>query len=100
VRDHGTPISGLVVQGANGHFFFLTNDEYVSNLNGQNGDLSITHAHTALCFMAGTSIRTPDGDFAVEGLKRGDRVLTQAWDVANAATLDGLFEALVISPPM
>lgn len=26
-----------------------------------------------------------------------DRVLAQAWDVANAATLDGLFESAVIS---
>jgi hypothetical protein len=41
-----------------------------------NGGGTLITAQTPLCFMAGTMIRTPDGEVAVETLKRGDFVLT------------------------
>jgi Hint domain len=87
VTDHGKTVSGLVVEDSSGKFFFLTNTEYKGNLNGNNGNLSITDGQTSLCFMAGTLIRTPNGEVAVERLKRGDHVLTQD---GRIATIDWL----------
>jgi 2-methylcitrate dehydratase len=34
------------------------------------------------------------------GAERCDRVLTQVWGLENAATLDGLFESVVIDRPL
>jgi Hint domain len=92
-KDHAASVSGLIVQDANGNYFLLTNDEYTGKLNGHNGELSIIESKTTLgtggvggdpfCFTAGTLIRTPDGEAAVETLKRGDRVLTQDGRVAT-----------------
>jgi Hint domain-containing protein len=76
----GSPVNGLLVEDqTTGRFFFLTNTQF----NGGNGNLTITNGETSLCFMAGTLIRTPDGDVAVETLKRGDRVLTQDGRIAT-----------------
>ena len=83
VHDHGTTISGLVVKDAGGKFFFLTDTQYTGKLNGNNGNLTRTGYDTALCFMAGTLIRTPDREVVVESLKRGDRVLTQDGRIAT-----------------
>jgi hypothetical protein len=83
VTDHSKTISGLVVEDSNGKYFFLTNTEYTGKLGGNNGNLSITDGQTSLCFMAGTLINTPDGEVAVETLKRGNRVLTQDGRIAT-----------------
>ncbi|MGO8740102.1 Hint domain-containing protein [Rhodoblastus sp.] len=42
---------------------------------------------TTICFLAGTFIRTPEGEVAVEMLKRGDLVLTAAGEVRPVAWL-------------
>jgi hypothetical protein len=97
VQDHGTTITGLVIEDAGGHYFFLTDTQYTGNLkdhkgDNHNGDVTITGYDTTLggpgivgggvCFTAGTLIRTPDGEAAVETVKRGDRVLTQDGRIA------------------
>jgi sugar lactone lactonase YvrE len=40
-----------------------------------------------ICFMAGTMIRTPDGDTPIEGLQRGDLVVTAAGETKPVAWL-------------
>jgi hypothetical protein len=87
VTDHSKTLSGLVVEDSSGKLFFLTNTEYSGKLDGNNGSLTITDGQTSLCFMAGTLISTPDGEVAVETLKRGDHVLTQD---GRIATIDWL----------
>jgi hypothetical protein len=52
--------------------------ETFSLASANNGGGTLITAQSPLCFMAGTMIRTPDGEVAVETLKRGDLVLT--WD--------------------
>ncbi|CCD91746.1 hypothetical protein BRAO375_1700017 [Bradyrhizobium sp. ORS 375] len=82
-KDHGSTISGIIVQGPNGTYYFLTDSPYSGNLGGANGNLKITSYETTICFFAGTMIRTPDGEVAVETLKRGDQVLTHDGSVAT-----------------
>ena len=76
IKDHGTPITGIIVQNQNGQAFFLTNDQYEGKIGGKNGQVNITSSDSTICFLAGTMIRTSDGEVPVETLKRGDIVLT------------------------
>lgn len=48
----------------------------VKAANGQTGT-GLVNVDTIPCFVAGTAIRTPGGEVAVESLKPGDMVLTQ-----------------------
>jgi hypothetical protein len=90
---HGTTISGLIVEDVSTKkFYFLTDTEYTGDLKGKDGKLDITGYETSLgsggvggtpCFTAGTLIRTPNGEVAVESLKRGDRILTQDGRIAT-----------------
>ena len=91
---HGTAISGLIVQDeSTNKFYFLTDTEYTGDLKGKDGKLDITGFETSLgsggvgggppCFTAGTLIRTPNGEVAVESLKHGDRILTQDGRIAT-----------------
>ncbi|MCI4678011.1 Hint domain-containing protein [Rhodoblastus acidophilus] len=61
---HNGPVSESFTfeAGTQGQFFTISQSNGVDTLQ--------------LCFMAGTSIRTPDGDVAIETLKRGDLVMT------------------------
>jgi Hint domain len=76
---------GIIIEDKSGNLFFLTDSAYTGNLNGNHGTLKSvdTSATISLCFMAGTLIRTPDGDVAVETLKHGDQVLTHDGRVAT-----------------
>jgi hypothetical protein len=78
VKDHANTLNGIVVEDkATGGFFFLTDDQYTGNIHGANGVLSNPSYQDTICFLAGTLIRTPEGEVAVESLKHGDLVLTQ-----------------------
>jgi hypothetical protein len=70
--------SGVIVEDKKGDLFFLTDHAYTGNLNDGHGRLANVDKHDpiSLCFFAGTLIRTPDGEVAVESLKPGDRVVT------------------------
>ncbi len=75
VKDHTTTLSGILVEDDKTHtLYFLTDDTYSGNISGKNGELS--YESNTSCFMPGTLVRTPDGEVAVEALKRGDLVLT------------------------
>jgi hypothetical protein len=81
-------ISGIVVEdNSTGKFYLLTDTPYVTNLNGGNGLVSFTSGVSAICFMAGTLIRTLEGEVAVETLKPGSQVLTHD---GRTATVDWL----------
>jgi hypothetical protein len=91
---HGTTISGLIVEDVKtSKFYFLTDTEYTGDLKGNDGKLDNFDYETSLgsggvgggppCFTAGTLIRTPNGEVAVESLKRGDRILTQDGRIAT-----------------
>lgn len=45
--------------------------------NGSNSDVGFVNVTSVPCFVAGTLIRTPDGEVAVETLQPGDLVLTR-----------------------
>ncbi|MGJ4927588.1 Hint domain-containing protein [Bradyrhizobium sp. HKCCYLS2038] len=75
--------TGIIIEDKAGNLFFLTDKSYGGNLNGNHGTLTVTGTTTSLCFMAGTLIGTPDGEVAVETLKRGDQVLTHDGHVAT-----------------
>jgi hypothetical protein len=78
VQDHNNTLNGIVVEDkSSGQFFLLTDSQYTGKLNGHNGELSNPSYQDTICFLAGTLIRTPDGEVAVESLKHGDPVLTQ-----------------------
>jgi hypothetical protein len=77
MKDHGTTLSGIFIENqTTGKFFFLTDDQYDGKIDGKNGDVKITSYEDTICFMAGTMIRTPDGEVPIETLKRGDLALT------------------------
>jgi hypothetical protein len=77
IKDHGTPITGIIVENqTNGQAYFLTNDQYEGKAGGKNGDVTITSSESTICFLAGTMVRTPDGEVPVETLKPGDLVVT------------------------
>jgi hypothetical protein len=68
----GTAQGGIIIQDNHGNYLFLTDTASGGgNLTGVD-----IPAECTFCFMAGTLIRTPDGEAAVETLKRGDLVLT------------------------
>ncbi|MGY3614466.1 Hint domain-containing protein [Bradyrhizobium sp. USDA 10063] len=83
VQDHGDTISGIIILDSAGRSFFLTDTQYSGELNGPNGDVTITSGNTTICFMAGTLIGTPAGEVPVEILTRGDQVLTHDGGVAT-----------------
>jgi hypothetical protein len=88
VEDNGNTLNGIIIQNtSNNDYFFLTGNQYTGALGNGNGSITPTSAESAICFMAGTLIRTPNGEVAVESLKRGDLVSTQD---GNAVPVDWL----------
>jgi hypothetical protein len=75
VTDDGRILDGIVIQRG-GNYYFLTDTQYKGNISGANGGGTIVSTTDTICFMAGTLIRTPHGEVAIESLKRGDLVLT------------------------
>jgi Hint domain len=77
VKDQSTTLSGIIIENTTtGKYFLLTDQQYTGKIAGKNGDVTVTSYQDTICFMAGTMIRTPDGEVAIETLKRGDLVLT------------------------
>ena len=69
---------GFIVEDHKGDFFYITNSAYNGNLNNGHGELKHVDAggSVPICFMAGTSVATPDGGIAVEQLSIGQLVKT------------------------
>ena len=57
------------------NYYYLTNDE-LSDVSGGNSLLTVTNQEEIICFMRGTMVRTPEGEWPVESLKNGDLVTT------------------------
>jgi hypothetical protein len=76
VKDHGTKLDGIIIENSSGQYFFLTDQQYTKDLAGKNGSVTIISGSDTTCFLAATMVRTPQGEVAVETLKRGDLVLT------------------------
>lgn len=86
---------GAVPLGSSGYKAIIeyTNDAGVSSK-------ATTDKFTAICFMAGTMIRTPVGEAAVETLKTGDLVVTTEGKVAPIAWLGRQTVSMVFSDPL
>jgi Hint domain len=69
---------GFIIEDHKGDYFYVTNTAYNGNLNNNHGQLKHVDpgGSIALCFMAGTSVATPDGSVAVENLSIGQWVST------------------------
>jgi hypothetical protein len=69
---------GFIVEDHKGDLFYITNSAYNGNLNNGHDQLKHVDAggSVAICFMAGTSVATPDGGVAVEQLAIGQLVMT------------------------
>lgn len=84
VADHGNSLPGIIVEdNSTGKFYFLTDSVYTGNVKNGNGLATFSSGVGAICFTAGTLIRTPDGEVAVETLTPGAKVLTHDGRVAT-----------------
>lgn len=88
VSDNGGTDSGIIVEDkSTGQYLFLTDTKFsgtdASVSSGSNGTVTVTSLNSTICFMAGTMVQTPDGEVAVETLKKGAQVLTHDGQVAT-----------------
>jgi len=69
---------GFIVEDHKGDYLYITNTAYNGNLSNGHGVLKHVDSggSVAICFMAGTSVATPDGETAVEQLSIGQLVKT------------------------
>jgi len=69
---------GFIVEDHKGDFVYITNFAFNGNLDNGHGQLKHVDpgGSVAICFVAGTSVATPDGDIAVEKLSIGQLVRT------------------------
>ena len=70
--EHGNTVEAIISLGPNPAGFEVSSSGGVTTI-------------TAICFMAGTMIRTPSGEAAVETLRRGDKVCTHTGAVRPIA---------------
>jgi hypothetical protein len=85
--QHGNTVEAIISLGPNMPGFEVTSNGTVTTI-------------TAICFMAGTMIRTPTGEAAVETLRRGDLVCTHEGAAAPVAWLGRQTISTVFADPM
>jgi hypothetical protein len=85
--QHGKTVEAIINLGPSSVAYDVTSSGGVTTI-------------TAICFMAGTRIRTPDGETQVEKLRRGDLVLTQEGQARPIAWLGRQTVSTVFADPL
>jgi hypothetical protein len=92
VLNGSTVEETITVNGSAGYFHIST--------SGSGSHTVDTITTTAICFYPGTLVRTPEGEVAVETLKRGDLVLTSNGEAKPACWLGRQTISTVFADPL
>jgi len=109
--EQGTTFIGILVEDtANSKYYLLTKSDTGTTFSGGGGgSTTLTPltgegwtlpAGTPACFMAGTAVRTPSGDVAVETLKTGDLVSLSDGRAAPVSWLGRQSVSMVFADPL